>query len=88
MNTPQPPRIIRQQGFNRTFPFNDEETDEDKENQSPNIPNIVTSRFGLKRNNKRKIKSQKQLISGRVRTIHIGPRGGKYYIKNNKKVYI
>ena len=88
MNAPQPPRIIRQQGFNRTFPLIEEDTDDDdKENQSPNIPNTVTSRFGLKRNNK-KIKSQKQLIAGRVRTIYTGPRGGKYYIKNKKKVYI
>ena len=86
MNAPQPPRIIRQQGFNRTFPLIEEDTDDDdKENQSPNT---VTSRFGLKRNNQKKIKSQKQLIAGRVRTIHTGPRGGKYYIKNKKKVYI
>ena len=89
MNTQQPPSIIRQQGFNRTFPLIEEEADDDddKENQSPNISNTVTSRFGSK-HNKRKIKSQKQLIAGRVRTIHTGPRGGKYYIKNKKKVYI
>lgn len=85
MNTPQPPRIIRQTGFNRTFPLIEEDTDDDKENTNPNT---VRTTSGLKRNNKRKIKSQKQLIAGRVRTIHTGPRGGKYYIKSKKKVYI
>ena len=82
MNTLTPPVLVRQPGFNIPFPLIE---DDDKENQPPNT---VTSRFGLKRNNKRKIKSQKQLIAGRVRTIHTGPRGGKYYIKNKKKVYI
>ena len=82
MNTLQPPRIIRQTGFNRTFPLIEEDTDDDdKENKSPNT---FTSRLGSK-HNKRKIKSRKQLIAGRVRTIHTGPRGGKYYIKNKKK---
>ena len=93
-NLMQPPPIVRQPGFSRDndnliqsppvvrqrgFIIRDDEEDYNENNYSTG--------FGSKRN-KKKIKSEKKIVAGRVRTIHTGPRGGKYYIKNKKKVYI
>lgn len=43
---------------------------------------------GGKKKSKSHIKSKKQSGAGSPHKIHIGPRGGKYVVKDGQKVYL
>ena len=44
--------------------------------------------LGGKKKNSVKKKTYRKIIAGRKRVIHTGPKGGKYFIRSKKKVYI
>ena len=62
-------------------------------NQDPNIVNLTGTLFGRwrivsRQNNAPALPAASMRAGGRKRKIHIGSRGGKYYIKKGRKVYI
>lgn len=52
------------------------------------VPNVVGGRRRKKSIKKTKKQSITRMIGGKKRKIHTGPRGGRFFISNGRKLYI
>ena len=67
--------------------FFDNSNNEIKLIEKSNIKNTETTKKNTE-TTKKNTETTIQIISGKKRIIHIGPKGGKYYENKNKKIYI
>ena len=71
---------------NVTAPFTSEPADITTDPQPSPTPEPIVG--GKKRNKKKRVKCVKQMIGGKKRNIHTGPRGGRYFIAKGRKNYL